>query len=579
MEPHRTPNLPGYSFQDPRGQDFRRGQYMRMSAGVMQTRPPLISTLGKQLDEHSRSLTLPAPAMRTSETFATEQPFVDEDTPPVYGAVLRFYAYFRQAVTESSDEDERVRYVRIHVYLEDDTVMIEEYHVRNSGMEQGVLLRRMRALNAKASPYGTQFVAGDFAVGVSVEICGITYRIYACDKFTDDYLKSAGRAVARFEEPPDDLYAIKRTLTERPVRVGRIDTDKTHLRQFLEFDGKVLRFWALWDDSASLFGEKRNFVLHYFLVDETIEIRQILPQNSGRDPVSQFLKKTQLMNPQTGKPYADADLHIGAVVRVHGRDFLLYDADDFSKEFLDQKYGPHDWTPIDAVARQTRQKADRVVPPHNGWGNEQDSLGYCLSLHPKPPRRDLVKLDARQGQVLRFSARFREPAPQDRLRKFVIVYYLADDSLAVFELPQRNSGFREGKFIQRAQWKTRSGRFFEPADFRIGGQVVINGFDFLIESADEYALNLMEAESDDFPQANLAQTIGAISGNTKAIAKMRMQLEARDRAGKGYIDPKIAQQMIMRIFGIGEHAALTAVRRWENDWGFDYLGFLASIPQ
>jgi hypothetical protein len=214
-----------------------------------------------------------------------------------------------------------------------------------------------------------------------------------------------------------------------------------------------------------------------------------------------------------------------------------------------------------------------------GWGNEEDSLGYCLSLHPKPPRKDLVKLNARQGQVLRFSARFREPAPQDRLRRFVIAYYLADDSLAVFELPQRNSGFREGKFIQCAKWKTGGGRFFEPLDFRIGGQVVINGFDFFIESGDEYALNLMEAESDKFPQADLAETMAAIRGNTKAIDKMRMQLEARDRAGKGYIDPKIAQQMIMRIFGIDEHAALTTVRRWANDWGFDYLGFLAAAEQ
>jgi hypothetical protein len=276
----------------------------------MLPRPATIPAVTKQIDEHSRTITLLAPTMQLNETFAAERQASNEEAPPTYDPVLRFYAYFRETVTESNEEEERVRYVRIHVYLEDDTIMIEEYKIRNSGMEQGVLLRRMRALNPHARPFGVQYVNTDFHIGESVEIYGVVYRIYACDRFTEDYLESIGRPVASFEEPPDDLYSIKRKLIERPIRVTYIDTDKTQLRQFLGFDGKVLRFYATWDDTASLFGEKRNFIVHYFLVDDTIEIRQILPPNSGRDPVSQFLKKTKLINPDTGKPYSDADLGI-----------------------------------------------------------------------------------------------------------------------------------------------------------------------------------------------------------------------------------------------------------------------------
>jgi hypothetical protein len=167
--------------------------------------------------------------MQLNETFAAERQASSEEAPATYDPVLRFYAYFRETVTESNEEEERVRYARIHVYLEDDSIMIEEYKVRNSGMEQGVLLRRMRALKPNAKPFGVQYVNTDFRVGESVEIYGVVYRIYACDRFTEDYLASVGRPPAAFEEPPDDLYSIKRKLTDRPIRVSYQDTDKKTL--------------------------------------------------------------------------------------------------------------------------------------------------------------------------------------------------------------------------------------------------------------------------------------------------------------------------------------------------------------
>lgn len=53
------------------------------------------------------------------------------------------------------------------------------------------------------------------------------------------------------------------------------------LKQFLDHDRHVLRFYCYWDDTESMFGDPREMVLHYFLADDTIEIREIIPQNSG----------------------------------------------------------------------------------------------------------------------------------------------------------------------------------------------------------------------------------------------------------------------------------------------------------
>ncbi|OHT06870.1 hypothetical protein TRFO_25050 [Tritrichomonas foetus] len=575
--PTEFPNYPGYTFYDPRKQDYRRGQYLKVTAGLMGARPPLRSTITKQLDEHSKTITFAEPPM-VSMQFQQESSIEQPKEEP-YEPVLRFYAYFREDITESQEEEQRVRYVRIHIYLVDNSIMIEEYRIRNSGMEQGVLLRRMRALNPNSIPFGGQYIASDFKVGINVEIYGIVYHIYSCDKFTENYFHENGLELGQFEEPPDDLYSIKRKLTERPIRVGHIDTDKTHLRQFLDFDGKVLRFYAIWDDRTNLFGEKRKFVVHYFLVDDTIEVVQVLPPNSGRDPVSRLLMKTKLTNPQTGQPYKDSDLRIGCHIDVNGRDFFLYDADPFTQQFLDQKYGPHDWTPINIEEALPFSNIKKEPPPYNGWGDEQDSLGYCYSLHPKPPRKDIVKLITKDGEVLRFSARFKNPAPQDRNRDFVVAFYMMDDTVAVFELPKRNSGFREGKFIQRSRVKNvrNNNNYFVASDFEVGKEVVINGYTFQLGVADEYAMSYMEADTIQFPQADLHEIIMKYKSDARALMKSRRTFEGNDPKLSGFVDKDLAERTLVRNYNMPMHEAVTIVRRWSNDFGFDYFSFVSAL--
>ena len=43
-----------------------------------------------------------------------------------------------------------------------------------------------------------------------------------------------------------------------------------------------------------MFGDPREMVLHYFLADDTVEIREIIPSNSGRDAVPLFLRRQRL---------------------------------------------------------------------------------------------------------------------------------------------------------------------------------------------------------------------------------------------------------------------------------------------
>ena len=72
---------------------------------------------------------------------------------------------------------------------------------------------------------------------------------------------------------------------------------ETPQRQFLLYDRHVLRFECYWDDEEGQ--EVRDMVLHYYLADDTLEIREVIRPNTGRDAVPVFVKRAKL--PKNGQ--------------------------------------------------------------------------------------------------------------------------------------------------------------------------------------------------------------------------------------------------------------------------------------
>jgi hypothetical protein len=83
---------------------------------------------------------------------------------------LRFYAYFKESVTESRIENYRIRKITIMYFLEDHTLMISEPREENSGVPQGKFLKRRQVLREDGS--GLAFLPTDFRVGTDVTILG-----------------------------------------------------------------------------------------------------------------------------------------------------------------------------------------------------------------------------------------------------------------------------------------------------------------------------------------------------------------------------------------------------------------------
>jgi hypothetical protein len=126
------------------------------------------------------------------------------------------------------------------------------------------------------------------------------------------------------------------------------------------------------------------------------------------------------------------------------------------------------------------------IPPYNGFGDEEDSLSNVNKLLPKPPKKDYFKWVDNQIQ-LRFNALMVTDKPEDIGRKFVITFYMNDDTVMVYEPQVRNSGIVSGKFLEKMKYKNKlaGGRFFTPEDFLIGKTVQVNAYKFLIQDQDE----------------------------------------------------------------------------------------------
>ncbi|NXN56833.1 EFHC2 protein, partial [Rynchops niger] len=241
----------------------------------------------------------------------------------------------------------------------------------------GTIVRRHRI--PLPPPHEDQFYTIDnFNINIEVILYARRYKIIDCDQFTKNFLRKMGVRLNPPADRPDDPYTKDRQKileSMKPLRpYERIDT----LKQFLEHDGQVLRFFCVWDDAESMFHDPRELVLHYYLSDDTIAIKEIIPVNSGRDAVPLFLRRDKLPkyaptglyqpgtitsrtvlnvfgklvgnrgrylldNRKTGAVhqefYRDSDLKIGAVINVWGRKIILCDCDEFTKEYYRTKYG------------------------------------------------------------------------------------------------------------------------------------------------------------------------------------------------------------------------------------------------
>jgi hypothetical protein len=205
--------------------------------------------------------------------------------------VLRFFAYFKESVEEYKNEHARIRKLILYYYLIDNTVAIFEEKEMNSGIVQGVFLNRGKVKKLDGSEYRYQ----DLLVGNDICVYGKYIKLYDCDEYTREFYITNGYQQSGRQEPPVDTFHNKLNNKHVPRKDNTMKDYLEHrlgggrvgpAKQFLENDRKVLKFNAKYDNL--------KYIIHYYLADDTVEIREIHHNNSGRDPFPLFLKRNKL---------------------------------------------------------------------------------------------------------------------------------------------------------------------------------------------------------------------------------------------------------------------------------------------
>ncbi|XP_076165336.1 EF-hand domain-containing family member C2 [Ptiloglossa arizonensis] len=530
------------------------------------------------------------------------------------GQRLMFKAFFQETVQERWKTAYQIRIVNISFFLEDGTMKISEPSTENSGLEQGVLLRRQRIPMPDPVRYRYYDII-DLNIGKEPEIFGRVYKIVDCDKFTRRFLNRMGIPVPDPIEIPKDSYMEQRKFETFPKKPNRkVDTRG----DFMKYDRQVLRFYGYWDDTDNLYGIIHVLEIHYYLADNTMEIKEILPPNSGRDTGFMFMRRMKVpkfstdLDPSgaddpftvlnvmgndatcgyysidplnSGKLcreiYKDDELSIGAQINIFGRKITITDMDTFTKEYYRRKYGLDDFTPLEKPRKDDEicTKIEKYIPPYNGFGSYDDSLGNCFSVMPQPPKMDVVKFlyYDKQGfdsHVLRFRAKMITKMPENDNRLFIIRVFLMDDTISIFELGIRNSGFRRSLFQKRSLVMlpnqevlgSKKPDYYKPKDFYIGAHVNLNEFIFKLISADVYALRYMELHCDKFPQADVKLIMEKLRQLLKPHYKECLQLMTSIDKNLQILPYEKFREVLFKYSNgkITEHETITIARHYSS---------------
>lgn len=371
--------------------------------------------------------------------------------------------------------------------------------------------------------------------------------------------------------------------------------DNSGREGFIRFGNRTLKFKCLWDNTGNLYGDVCEFTLCYFLSDDTIEIMSVSNPNNKEQTPAKLLKRSKLPKnfastmtlgerPQSHNFFHWTDIHIGMYLEVYGRRLQVIDADRPTREFF-QSFEYPLAQPI-FIPKPVVIVHQREIPPPTGFGSEEDSLrSVSGSLLPGPlPMKKLG-----ESKVLSFFCSLLSGGPDDVDRRFVISYYLLDNTFKIVEPPIRNSGFVGGVFLSRRAVKKANGEPLNEKDLYVGNKVQILMHRFLLLDANEGTFKWMEDKG--LPRSNFYNILDRLrpalyeEARSGRLAEAFKALEQADH-GAGQATKEMAAE-VFGIYGlmndtaqgIAEHDLRTILRtsNISNGTTFSYEKLIAQI--
>ncbi|KAL0208592.1 hypothetical protein P9112_011179 [Eukaryota sp. TZLM1-RC] len=497
--PSSVPLLPFYNVRDYSSErNYSKKHIFDYSCAlpVIQNETLNVSSHHVDLDETDTDFlnTIPKKSINSTIYGQYFTPSYDQYVPAYIrnDKVLRFFGYFLEAVHDSPQETFRVRLCKIDYFLVDHTIQVLETVEENSGLPQGVLLRRI----------ATELKPSDLSIGQVVTLYGKNIKIYDCLDATRKYF--AEELLIDLPPPLECPLSSKEPLskfnrTSTITNTGASEVVKWR-QSFLQNDGKILRFYCTSKDPVT--SEVFDLVLHYYLSDNTVELIQPWSFDDGKRVMAKFLGRCRLSKDCTldttvtpsmvdeSDQLLPVDLYVGKELSVLGRMVSINSCDGFTGKWLIEN-GIQSNPVVGGLKQREKESSKNItqtddVPPRElPIGSEEDSLQSVKFLCPnQPPTQNLRKLLDLGDVRYRFCAKFSTHSPVDAERRFVLTFFPCDDTLVVFEENVPNSGIVGGLWLKRS----KIGNITEN-DLKIGNEIEIYKRKFIITDADEFTKN------------------------------------------------------------------------------------------
>jgi len=439
-------------------------------SGILEHSLSTNSTLTRNLSNTISRASLPAgdPARERLELLSSSSigsllPITGPSRVPAFicmdKKVLQFSAYYREPVFESQVETWRNRMLVISYFLTDHTISIVEQKEDNTGLSGGPFLERARHI-VNPGAFERYLEITDLLPGNEINIYNRRYHICAASGWTRRYLMTE----LNIDIPEDESYPLDKYTVDRKEFMSRETgcdqsifrgkpmypmkryneallgkhtraTGQEHRNHL--YNGQQLEFTLVWEGGDRLYGHVHVYKMRFFLADRTISINNVFKPNSGLDPFSKFFARARLlkdhnafhgemghenMDGEDDHHYYDVnDFNIGKVMDINNRKMRIVNCDKFTREHYASTVG----SPLKADLCSLKELIDptlppagpRPLPPHNGWGSEEDSVSNCKKLIIKPHRRDEKKLVVMEGKTLKFTARMLNDRLADQERR------------------------------------------------------------------------------------------------------------------------------------------------------------------
>ena len=298
---------------------------------------------------------------------------------------------------------------------------------------------------------------------------------------------------------------------------------------------QVLVFIGFYHEARAPPGfEIRKVSLYYFIEDGSVRLCE-----DGRNLVSMgFVTNGELVKrhkipktPNSTDFFTEIDFYCGAHVNIYGKKITLFDCNSFTRLWLQQRGRPSDSIPIpDQYIHNlevTRQKEFDTAESHGrvaimtGRSPSRTALARMCPFPVIAAANPIVannwtepisKFYDMDRKVLRFLCTWQDNSMYGQNKRFVVNYFLVDDTVEILDVHSRNDGTDKwAKMLRRQpllkelprnilvvkhdETELRPQPRYHWTELKIGATVNVFGRDFVIRDCDDFTRKWYETHT------------------------------------------------------------------------------------